>query len=193
MPDKEVVQEIIRSAPAVRAYGPHHHHRTANTAAGRIFAAAQMVLGVCCVLLAQQVYRALPFLLGGGMVLAGVNRMVCGFWTREYRWKETKLTANGIVYLLLGLVILFHHAGADTLIGSIWGVLGLMKGSEALNGALYRLSHKEPCAALGIQAAVELALGFLLLIDPWSAVRHHVPLLGLELAVMGWQSLRESK
>ena len=193
MPTKEAVQEIIRSAPAVRAYGPHHRHQTANTVAGRVFALLLMVLGACCVLLARQVYRALPFLLGGGMVLAGVNRTACGLWTREYQWKETKLTANGIVYLMLGLVILFHHANADAVIGSIWGVLGLMKGSEALNGALYRFSRKEPCAALGIQAAVELALGFLLLIDPWSAVRHHVPLLGLELTVIGWQSLRESK
>ena len=193
MPTKEAVQEIIRSAPAVRAYGPHHRHQTANTVAGRVFALLLMVLGACCVLLARQVYRALPFLLGGGMVLAGVNRTACGLWTREYQWKETKLTANGIVYLMLGLVILFHHANADAVIGSIWGVLGLMKGSEALNAALFSLSRKQPFLAKSAQAVIELLLGFLLLIDPASAVRHHVFLLGLELVLVGWQILRELK
>lgn len=193
MPSKEAVEEIIRSAPVARAYGPQHRHPAASTVLGRVWAVLLMVLGAGCVLLARQVYRLLPFLLGAGMVLAGVNRMVCGLWTREYRWKETKLTANGIVYLILGLVILFHHANADAVIGSVWGMLGLMKGSEALNAALYRFSRREAWAALAVQAAVELVLGFLLLIDPWSSVRHHVPLLGVELAVIGWQSLRESK
>ena len=192
MPSKETVQEIIRSAPAFRAYGPHHHH-PADTVLGRVWAARLMLLGAGCILLARQVYHALPFLLGAGMVLVGTSHMAYGLWTREYRWKETKLTANGIVYLILGLVILFRHANADAVVGSIWGVLGLMKGSEALNAALYRFSRREPWAALAMQAAVELVLGFLLLIDPSSAVRHHVPLLGVELAVIGWQSLRESK
>ena len=93
---------------------------------------------------------------------------------------------------MLGLVILFHHANADAVIGSIWGILGLMKGSEALNGALFHASRKEPFVALGIQAIIEVALGFLLLVDP-SAVEHHVLLLGLELVAVGWQTLRESK
>lgn len=193
MPTKEVVQELIRSAPVARAYGPHHRHRTADTVLGRVWAVLLMVLGACCILLARQVYRLLPFLLGGGMVLKGAGHILCGLWTGEYQWIETKLTANGIVYLILGLVTLFFHANADAVIGSIWGMLGLMKGSEALNAALYRFSHRESWAAPALQAAMELVLGFLLLIDPWSAVRHHVPLLGLELAVIGWQSLRESK
>ena len=92
MPSKEAVEEIIRSAPVARAYGPQHRHPAASTVLGRVWAVLLMVLGAGCVLLARQVYRLLPFLLGGGMVLAGVNRMVCGLWTREYRWKETKLT-----------------------------------------------------------------------------------------------------
>ena len=90
-------------------------------------------------------------------------------------------------------MILFHHANADAVIGSIWGILGLMKGSEALNAALFSLSRKQPFLAKSAQAVIELLLGFLLLIDPASAVRHHVFLLGLELVLVGWQSLRELK
>ena len=192
MPDKETVQEIIRSAPSARAYGPHPH-QTARTALGRAWAVLLLVLGAACILLTRPVYRILPFLLGGVMMLAGAFHTLFGLWTQEYRWPETKLTANGIVYFFLGLMILFHHADADSVIGSIWGMLGLMKGSEALNAALYRFSRKEPCAAPGLLAAIQLFLGVLLLTDPSSAVQHHVLLLGLELVVTGWQSLRESK
>ena len=192
MKSKEEVRSIITNTPTARAYHKERHHFT-NVTIGRVFASLLILAGAACLLLTQHVYNALPYILGGAMLLIGANHTVCGLWTKEYESSETKLTANGIVYFALGLVILFHHANADAVIGSIWGILGLMKGSEALNGALYRLSNKEPCAALGVQAAVELVLGFLLLIDPWSSVRHHVPLLGVELAVIGWQSLRESR
>lgn len=67
-----------------------------------------------------------------------------------------------------------------------------MKGSEALNGALYHASRKEPFVAPSIEAVIELALGFLLLIDP-SAVKHHVLLLVLELVAVGWQTLPEAR
>ena len=126
------------------------------------------------------------------MMAIGTTHTVCGLWSKEYQSRETKLTANGIVYVALGLVILVHHTDADSVISGIWGVLGLMKGSEALNGALYRASQKEAFVALGLQAVIEVALGFLLLLDP-SAVKHHVLLLGLELVAVGWQTLRESK
>lgn len=192
MRSKEEIQSIISSVPTSRAFQKVPLH-TANTAAVRLYAVLLLLSGAACVLLTQQVYHALPYILGVGMMVIGANHTVCGLWTKEYQNRETKLTANGIVYVALGLVILCHHADADAVIGSIWGVLGLMKGSEALNKSLYSLSQKEPFLASGIQAVIEVVLGFLLLIDPSSAVQHHVLLLGLELMMVGWQTLRESK
>ena len=191
MKTREEVQAIISSSPALRAFR-REPPRAISRTSGRICGVVLLLSGAVCILLTGQVYRALPYILGIGMVLIGVNCTVCGLWTGEYRNKETKLTAKGIVYIALGLVILHHRANADAVIGSIWGVLGLMKGSEALNEALYRLSRKESFAALAIQAVIEVVLGFLLLTDPSSAVRHHVLLLGLELLAVGWQALREA-
>lgn len=191
MKSKEDVQSIISRAPTSRAFNAAHTS-AANTTVGRAYAVVLILSGAACILMTQKVYHALPFILGIGMVVIGTTHTACGLWAKEYQSRETKLTANGIVYIALGLVILAHHADADSVISSIWGVLGLMKGSEALNGALFHASRKEPFAALGIQAILELALGFLLLIDP-SAVQHHVLLLGLELVTVGWQTLRESK
>lgn len=191
MKSKEDVKTIISQAPASRAFNAAHPS-AANTTASRIYGLVLVLSGAACILMTGKVYQALPFILGFGMAAIGMTHAVCGLWAGEYRNRETKLTANGIVYVALGLVILAHHADADSVISSIWGVLGLMKGSEALNGALYHVSRKESFVAPGIQAIIELVLGFLLLVDP-SAVQHHVLLLGLELVAVGWQTLRESK
>lgn len=190
MKSKEEVRTIIENAPSAKAY--HKERRPiGNDTLGRVFAWLLILCGGACLFLTQQVYRLLPFLLGGLLTVTGVNHAACGLWTREYETRDTKLTANGIVYALLGLVMLFHHDNADAVIGSIWGVLGLMKGSEALNDALYSMARKERFLARGAEAAIELALAFLLLVDPSSSVQHHVFLLGLELAAVGWETLRE--
>lgn len=191
MKSKEDIQTMISRAPTSRAFNVAHT-ASANTTVSRAYALVLILSGAACILMTRTVYHALPFILGIGMLVIGTTHTICGFWAEEYQSKETKLIANGIVYIALGLVILAHHGDADSVISSIWGVLGLMKGSEALNGALYHASRKEAFLAMGIQAAIELALGFLLLVDP-SAVEHHVLLLGLELVVVGWQTLRESK
>ena len=191
MKNKEEIQKIINCAPASRAFNIAHTS-AANTTVSRAYALVLMLSGAACILMTRKVYHALPFILGIGMVVIGTSHTICGLWAKEYQSRETKLTANGIVYVALGLVILSHHGDADSVISSSWGVLGLMKGSEALNGALFHASRKESFAALGIQAIIELALGFLLLIAP-SAVQHHVLLLGLELVAVGWQTLREAR
>lgn len=132
-------------------------------------------------------YRALPYIVGIFLNILGFCSLARGILTGEYRDPETKLTSNGVVYLVLGAVILWHHANADTMIGSIWGILGLIKGSEVLNEAICGMAARKPFAGKMIQAAIEVALGILLLVKPAESVHHHVFLLGLELVIVGWQ------
>lgn len=56
-----------------------------------------------------------------------------GLRTQEYKDAGTKLLANGIVYVILGLVILYHRNESEHIIGALWGILGVLKGSEALH------------------------------------------------------------
>ena len=189
---KEEIRTIIEKAPALKAYNKKHLPIT-HTGISRAFAVLLLLSGVACILFTHQVHHIFPYILGGIMILIGANHTLVGFWTGEYKSQETKLTAGGIVYVALGIVILCHHADADGMIGSVWGILGLMKGSEALNLSLYCFSQKKPFLAKGLQATVELILGFLLLLDPLSAVRHHIFLLGIELSLVGWQLFRETQ
>lgn len=190
--NKDEIRKMIDKSPALKAYHKEHRAST-NTMISRTFAILLLLSGVTCILFTNQVHRLFPYILGGIMILIGLNHTLFGLWTGEYRSQETKLTAGGIVYVALGVVILFHHADADGMIGSVWGILGLMKGSEALNLSLFCFSQKKPFLAKGLQATVELILGFLLLLDPLSAVRHHIFLLGIELSLVGWQLFRETQ
>ncbi|MDY5484679.1 MAG: DUF308 domain-containing protein [Clostridium sp.] len=190
--NKEEIKDIIEQSPSLKAY--HKIHRSVtNAAISRTFAMLLLLSGIACILFTKQVHHLFPYILGGIMILIGLNHTLYGLWTGEYRSPETKLTAGGIVYIVLGAVILSHHADADAMIGSVWGILGLMKGSEALNLALYCFSQKKPFLTKGLQALIELILGFLLLLNPLSAVRHHIFLLGIELCLVGWQLFRETQ
>ena len=107
--------------------------------------------------------------------------------------RHTKLTSQGIVTALLGIVILFHHQNADQIVGAIWGVIGLGKGSETLNIAICKCAEKKPFTWKMIHGIIDLVLGILLLLDPLTAVEHHLIILGLELVAVGMQAVTDTK
>ena len=127
------------------------------------------------------------------MGISGVCDIYRGVVTGEFRQADTKLTSHGISTLLLGCVILYHHRSADSIIGAIWGVIGLTKGTETLNRAICKWSSKDTFAGELIHGSIELLLGTLLLIDPLTAVGHHLFILGIELVVVGIQAVKEAK
>lgn len=146
-------------------------------------------LGVLCLLLPSHVHRCLPYVLGTLMAASGLSCLVRGLRTGEYRTAETKLTSSGIVVLTVGSTILLRGPGADGLIGTAWGIFGLVKGSELLNRAICAMANREPWLREMLHAAIGLLLAVVLLIDPVSRVREHVVLLGLELISIGVQLL----
>ena len=93
----------------------------------KMFAILLMVFGGLCILFTEQIHSVFRYMLGGNMIAIGLCDLCRGIKMEEFRNHETKLTANGIVMMILGLVIIFHQGNADSIIGSIWGVIGLLK------------------------------------------------------------------
>ena len=174
---KKEMNELLQKAPVPKARN-HSRHRFTSIRAARIFAAAQAVLGAACMLFTQQIHALLPYILGSVMALSGICDIYRGIVTGEFRRSDTKLTSHGISILLLGWVILYSREHADSIIGAIWGVIGLTK---------------EPFAGELIHGSIELVLGILLLADPLTAVGHHLFLLGIELIAVGIQAVKEAK
>lgn len=189
---RDEIYEMMQRAPVPKAR-KHAHHRFVSLYAARFFAVLQTVLGVLCMVFTEQIHSLFPYILGTLMVFTGFCDVCRGVVTQEFRNRDTKLTSHGIVTAILGCVILYHHRNADSIIGAIWGVIGLIKGTETLNLAIYSLAAKEPFIGELGHGAIELLLGIFLLKDPLSAVEHHLFILGIELVALGIQTIVETK
>lgn len=186
------LQEHWEAAPVPNAQKRRHDHIT-NILAARILAVLLGAQGVLCVLFRDYVHSVFPYILGVIMVIIGLSDLYRGIKTQEYKRVETKLTSNGIVMLLLGVIILVPRENADDIIGSVWGAIGLFKGSEELNVAIYQKFAGEPFVWKAVHAVVELLLAVVLLLDPLVSVKHHILILGLELIWHSIKLFRESK
>lgn len=151
------------------------------------------VQGLLCLIFTEHIYRVLPFVLGFTMIALGSVQVWIGFQTKEFRDIETKITANGMVFVLLGIIVVWNYARADFIIGAIWGAIGVIKGTESLNLAISGIARRTRFAPDLIRCVAELALGILLLLDPSSKLQHHVFFLGLELIAVSRHMLRESR
>lgn len=92
-----------------------------------------------------------------------------------------------------GIAIIVRGNEADGLIGVAWGIFGLIQGSESLNVAIYNLANKKRWGMDMLQAAVQIALALLLLVDPVAKLYPHMRVLGLELLATGFHVFREAR
>ena len=133
----------------------------------------------------------LPWLMGGFLAGAGVLAVIDSVLAGEYRRLDTKLSSSGVLMLMVGLAIIVRGSGADGLIGVAWGIFGLIQGSESLNVAIYNLAGRKKWGMDMLQAAVQIGLALLLLVDPVTKLYPHMRILGLELLAMGFHIFRE--
>ena len=186
-------QEKTPVITAWRAYGQKIFTTPASRRAGYGMIGIMSVLGIQCLLFVDFIYGLLPYIMGGFMVVAGVAAMAGSVLTGEYRKLDTKLSSSGILMLVVGAAIIVRNGAADGLIGVAWGIFGLIQGSESLNVAIYNLANRKKWAMDMLQAAVQITLALLLLVDPVSKLYPHMRILGLELLAMGFHIFREIK
>lgn len=186
---KEHIKKILEKRPLPKAHSAEKERISLSAEISCILASLLMVVGIICVFYTEHFQKLLPILLGSIMMTLGIFDIIRGVKTGEYKKRETKLTSNGVVNLILGIVILYRQSDSYIIIGVIWGTLGLIKGSEELNKAICSMSEKSPFIKEMIGAVVELILGLLMLIEPIANLHHHIILLGLELIVTGWKHI----
>lgn len=192
MKRQEQLSEHLHTIPSAKAH-PHRPPEPTSKKTARVLAFLLGIQGGLCIVFTEHIYRVLPFLLGITMVALGGVEAWIRVKTEEFRNTETKITANGIVFVLLGFIIVCNFNRADFIIGAIWGVIGLTKGTESLNLAISGIARRMRFVSNLIHCIVELLLGIVLLLDPSSKLSHHVFFLGIELIAVSWHMLRESR
>jgi len=189
MQDK--IKHFIHTIPIQKAHLKQEETNTLSLKTRQVLCACFIILGILCLAITDLIHESLPYILGSVMIILGSIHIIHGIRTGEYLTTETKLTANGFLFFTLGIVIFANHKNADALIGSIWGVFGLIKATEELNEAIYYFAQKKKFLRKLSACIVSAVLGFLLLLDPMNNVHHHLRLLGLELMVAGIELIIE--
>lgn len=188
------VLNLIMQLPIPRALTPDKSRHTLDSVkTGITVAGIFIATGLAFLLLTEESYKLFPYTVACFLLVVGGIDVYRGIKTKEYKTAETKLLANGIVYLILAAVILHQRHESEYIIGALWGVLGIIKGSEALNTALHRMYMKTHYGKEMIRAVAEILLGVLLLVDAKATLKHHVFILGIELLLVGWRILQDAK
>ena len=194
MRQETVGENAHRKTPNVmawRAYGQEIFATPVIRRVGYGIVLIMGALGVLCLFWVDLIYKLLPYIMGGFMAVTGVLAIAGSVLSKEYLKPETKLSSSGILVLMIGVAIIVRGGQADGLIGVAWGILGLIQGSESLNVAIYNLAHRKKWPADMLQAAVQITLALLLLVDPASKLYPHMRILGLELLSMGLHIFRK--
>lgn len=176
---------------AWRAYGQEAFATPVSRKIGYVIIIIMCALGILCLLFVDFIYGLLPYIMGGFMAIAGAAAIAGSLITKEYQRADTRLISRGILLLVVGAAVIVRGEQADGLMGAAWGIFGLIKGSESLNVAIYNLTNRKKWAADMLQAAVQITLALLLLVDPMSKLYPHMRILGLELLATGFHIFRE--
>lgn len=139
------------------------------------------VLGVVIFFAAPHLTSWAYSLVGGAMVLEGLNLMLQGLLTQEYRQRHTKLLACAVAVTVIGVLLLLKQGQSIVVLGTLWGVVSMLQAVELMNEFFFRLASGGRWFWTLAEAAVELVLAIILLWDPHGAFASHVRILGIQV------------
>lgn len=186
----QAVQELETDMSTWKFYSRHIFGTPLSKRLGHIIVAILLVVGFLCLFFVDFIYKVLPYTMGSLMIAIGVSSLFCAIITKEYKRLDTKLSSAGILLIVIGISIIVHGNRADGLIGVIWGIFGMVEGTESLNVAIYNLTHKKKWVADMLQTILQITLALLLLIDPVTKLYPHMRILGMEHIALAIQIMR---
>lgn len=138
------------------------------------------LVGIGCVLIPEDIVRALPYLLGVVMAISGIASVAAGVRARRIEGGRHSI-GTGLVMSVVGAVALVQGDDAVSSIGVIWGVLGLLKAARGFDDTLRHLVAHEGFALIFAFAVFNLVVSVLLVLNPFANIDHHIIVLGVEL------------
>ena len=151
-----------------------------------------IILGILCIVKVDTMYGLLPYIMSAVLIVSGIVNVVTGVKIDEHKTTTTRQTAAGIVYFIIGIVILVLREEPYGLVGAFWGINGLSKAVGELNVAISRIANKQKgWIKLMIFAIFGIVVAILLLINPAEKVHEHMVIIGIELILTGGDALYE--
>ena len=154
--------------------------------AGCIVAACMIILGIMMVVIPQGGSFAVNYGLSIGVLIMGLYEMIAFFRTAP-PYRNDMALASGIIMILMGAVILVlsvgNMASQDMMLGLFTVALGFI--------TIYRLDEKDT-AWLQLSGILNIVLGVLVVILPFTGLLLTSVVLGIYLAVAGVALLTEA-
>lgn len=148
------------------------------------------IIGAICIVFPDYVTAALPYLLGGAMVLYGIVRGVNDIRSKELLNRNSHELAHGLILLIMGTAFIVKGEKSLGPMGTTWAIIGIRKASKSLGRAIRQIYAKEYFIATVAEFLLRITLALILLFDPFEKFSTHVAILGLELIAT---SIRFSK
>ena len=144
---------------------------------------AFLVIGILFILLPDQIFEAVPYILGILFLAYAAAELVFCF---KKPGSKASL-GDAIIKAVIGAVILFMKADSIAVIGIIWGAMALKDAAEEIDEMR---KNKKAGVVSVIMVTVSIVLAALLIINPFEHFAAHVRLMGLVLIVMALIRLR---
>lgn len=141
------------------------------------------IIGTLCIVFPDGVTAALPYLLGGAMVLTAVVRGIRDIRNREVLSCSSYALAQGLVLLIMGMAFIVQGPKSLGPMGTTWAIIGIRKASKSLGQAIRRIHAKEHFFVPMMGFLLRITLALILLFNPFEKFSTHVAILGLELIV----------
>lgn len=150
-----------------------------------ITAIVYVVLGLLFILLPEAVSKSIAIILGLMMTLLGLAYIIDYFRKWDIEYKSNGL-AIGILLIFGALFLLFQGEIIVTIIPLILGFAVVVSGTVKLQNAIVLNRAKESIwLSVLVLAIISLALGFIIMINPFVAFTALIVFIGIGLLVCG--------
>lgn len=151
-----------------------------------LMAVLYIVLGIVVLVLPETTAKTLGYLVGVVLILAGAVSMICYLLRDAHQNYYHNDFVSGLVGIALGCLVLYKVELIISLIPFILGLLVVVSGCSKLQDVIdmKRLDYGNWIAML-VLAIVNLALGIILICNPFKAATLLFRLIGLGLVFSG--------
>ena len=131
-----------------------------------------LIVGILMVLFPENLSHVFIWALGGAMILRGILVMILCLYYKE----DEHGPGNVLLYVVMGLMIMYLKAESINIIGVMWAIFSLKEVSEEID-QMWKEKHVHIFCLLSSVVTVSLAI--MLMMDPLEHFSAHVKVLGL--------------
>ena len=149
------------------------------------FSVLAIVLGIICIVFAEALSTAIPYIIGALIIIDGVYTLVKYFRRKDLDLPNNFGLAQGLINLVLGILIICSTEFFATAFGIIIAIALLVFALFQLNVCVNLKKMSETFIIELVEAVILIIFAILLLVFSNSAIKIIITIIGVGLLVVG--------